>query len=109
MCVVLACIDAPITRAGDFSGAGATFPYPIYAKWAESYKKETGNGLFYHSIGSSAGVAQIKARIVTFGASDIPLTAKELADGELVQWPMVMGGIVPVINVEGIASNELVL
>jgi phosphate transport system substrate-binding protein len=109
ICAVLACMDAPITLAGDFSGAGATFPYPVYAKWAESYKKETGNGLSYQSIGSSAGVAQIKARTVTFGASDIPLTAKELEDGELVQWPMVMGGIVPVINVESIASNELVL
>jgi phosphate transport system substrate-binding protein len=109
MCVALAFIDAPFSLAGDFSGAGATFPYPIYAKWAESYKKETGNSLNYQSVGSSGGVAQIKARTVTFGASDIPLTAKELADGELVQWPMVMGGIVPVINLEGIASDELVL
>jgi phosphate transport system substrate-binding protein len=107
--VALAFIGAPFALAGDFSGAGATFPYPIYAKWAERYKKETGNGLTYQSIGSSGGVAQIKARAVTFGASDIPLTPKELKDGELVQWPMVMGGIVPVINVEGVSSNELVL
>jgi phosphate transport system substrate-binding protein len=109
MIVALALMDAPFALAGDFSGAGATFPYPIYAKWAENYRKETGSGLTYQPIGSTGGVAQITARTVTFGASDIPLTAQELAGGELVQWPMVMGGIVPVINVEGIVSNELVL
>jgi PBP superfamily domain len=98
MCVALASMDAPYALAGDFSGAGASFPYPIYAKWAESYKKETGNGLTYQSIGSTGGVAKITARTVTFGASDIPLTAQELAGGELVQWPMVMGGIVPIID-----------
>jgi phosphate transport system substrate-binding protein len=108
--MALAFIGAPVALAADISGAGATFPYPVYAKWAESYKKETGNGLAYQSTGSSGGIAQIRARTVTFGASDIPLTTRELDDGgDLVQWPMVMGGIVPVINVEGIASNELVL
>jgi phosphate transport system substrate-binding protein len=113
LCAALTFLGAPFALAviaAGISGAGATFPYPVYAKWAESYQKETGNVLIYQSIGSSGGIAQITARTVTFGASDIPLTTKELADGgDLVQWPMVMGGIVPVINVEGIASNELVL
>ena len=96
--------------AADISGAGATFPYPIYAKWADAYKKETGNGLNYQSIGSGGGIKQITARTVTFGASDKPLNKDELAKGgNLMQWPMVMGGIVPVINVEGVAANELVL
>ncbi len=98
-------------NAADISGAGATFPYPIYAKWADTYKKDTGNGLNYQSIGSGGGIKQIKARTVTFGASDVPQTAKELADpaGELIQWPMVMGGIVPVVNLDGIKSNDLTL
>ncbi len=102
---------APVpVKAADISGAGATFPYPIYAKWADSYKKETGNGLNYQSIGSGGGIKQITARTVTFGASDKPLTAKELAaGGDLIQWPMVMGGIVPVVNLEGIKANELTL
>lgn len=96
--------------AADISGAGATFPYPIYAKWADSYKKQTGNELNYQSIGSGGGIKQITARTVTFGASDVPLTAKELADGgDLIQWPMVMGGIVPVVNIEGINAGEITL
>ena len=82
---------APL-RAAEISGAGATFPYPIYAKWADAYKKETGNGLNYQSIGSGGGIKQITARTVTFGASDAPLTPKQLvAGGNLMQWPMVMG------------------
>jgi phosphate transport system substrate-binding protein len=105
----VAVASAPV-MAADISGAGATFPYPIYAKWADSYKKETGNGLNYQSIGSGGGIKQITARTVTFGASDVPLTAKELAaGGDLIQWPMVMGGIVPVVNLEGIKANELTL
>jgi phosphate transport system substrate-binding protein len=96
--------------AADISGAGATFPYPIYAKWADSYKKETGNGLNYQSIGSGGGIKQVTARTVTFGASDKPLTAKELAaGGDLIQWPMVMGGIVPVVNIDGVAANDITL
>src|ERR1700674_5987910 len=79
--------------AADISGAGATFPFPIYAKWADSYKKDTGNGLNYQSIGSGAGIKQIKARTVTFGATDAPLEPKELEKAGLAQWPMVMGGI----------------
>ncbi len=103
-------VAAAPAMAADISGAGATFPYPIYAKWADSYKKETGNGLNYQSIGSGGGIKQITARTVTFGASDKPLTAKErAAGGDLIQWPMVMGGIVPVVNLEGIKANEITL
>lgn len=107
--VSIAVVTAP-AKATDISGAGATFPYPIYAKWADTYKKETGNDLNYQSIGSGGGIKQITARTVTFGASDVPLTAKELAaGGDLVQWPMVMGGIVPVANLDGIKANEITL
>src|SRR5690349_5095756 len=90
------------TRAADISGAGATFPYPIYAKWADAYKKETGIGLNYQSIGSGGGIKQIKAKTVTFGASDAPLKGEDLNSTGLAQFPMVMGGIVPVVNLEGI-------
>src|SRR6516162_1033100 len=96
-------------KAADISGAGATFPYPIYAKWADEYKKVTGNGLNYQSIGSGGGIKQIKAKTVTFGASDAPLPGKELDEAGLVQFPMVMGGIVPVVNIEGIKSGDLVI
>jgi len=95
--------------AADISGAGATFPYPIYAKWADAYKKETGIGLNYQSIGSGGGIKQIKSKTVTFGASDAPLPGKELDEVGLSQFPMVMGGIVPVLNVEGVAPGELTL
>ncbi len=95
--------------AADISGAGATFPYPIYAKWADAYKKETGIGLNYQSIGSGGGIKQIKAKTVTFGASDKPLKPSELSEAGLSQFPMVMGAIVPVINVDGIAADQMVL
>ena len=95
--------------AADISGAGATFPYPIYAKWADSYKKETGVGLNYQSIGSGGGIKQIQAKTVTFGATDAPLKGPELEKAGLIQFPMVIGGIVPVINVDGVAPGELVL
>ena len=95
--------------AADISGAGATFPYPIYAKWADAYKKETGIGLNYQSIGSGGGIKQIKAKTVTFGASDAPLKGEDLEATGLVQFPMVMGGIVPVVNIEGIEPGALVL
>ena len=100
---------AASAAAADISGAGATFPYPIYAKWADSYKKESGNGVNYQSIGSGGGVKQIKARTVTFGATDAPLKGAELEKEGLTQWPMVMGGIVPVLNVDGVKSGEIVL
>ncbi len=95
--------------ADDISGAGATFPYPIYAKWADAYKKETGIGLNYQSIGSGGGIKQIEAGTVTFGASDKPLPGEELDKFGLAQFPTVMGGIVPVVNLEGIKPGELVL
>ena len=104
-----ASIASPVAQAADISGAGATFPYPIYAKWADAYKKETGNGLNYQSIGSGGGVKQIKAKTVTFGASDAPLKGEDLESGGLAQFPMVMGGIVPVVNIEGVKPGDLVL
>ena len=100
---------ATATQAADISGAGATFPYPIYAKWADAYKKETGIGLNYQSIGSGGGIKQIKARTVTFGATDAPLPGKELDESGLVQFPMVMGAIVPVVNLEGVKPGDMVL
>jgi len=106
--IAVAAFAAP-AAAADISGAGATFPYPVYAKWADAYKKETGVGLNYQSIGSGAGVKQIQARTVTFGATDAPLKGEDLAKAGLVQFPMVMGGIVPIVNVEGIAPGQLVL
>jgi len=95
--------------AADISGAGATFPYPIYAKWADTYKKETGNGLNYQSIGSGGGIKQIKAKTVTFGASDMPLTPKDLKDAGLIQFPTVVGGDVPVVNLDGVKAGDLAL
>ena len=95
--------------AAEISGAGATFPYPIYSKWADTYKKETGVGLNYQSIGSGAGIKQIQAKTVTFGATDAPLKATDLDKFGLIQFPMVMGGVVPVINVAGIKPGELVI
>jgi phosphate transport system substrate-binding protein len=93
--------------AADISGAGATFPYPIYGKWADAYKKETGNGLNYQSIGSGGGIKQIQAKTVTFGASDMPLKPEEVDKSGLVQFPTVIGGDVPAINLEGIKSGEI--
>jgi phosphate transport system substrate-binding protein len=96
-------------KAADISGAGATFPYPIYAKWADAYKKETNVGLNYQSIGSGGGIKQIEAKTVTFGASDAPLKGDELEKNGLVQFPMVMGGIVPVVNLDGVNPGDLVI
>jgi phosphate transport system substrate-binding protein len=95
--------------AADISGAGATFPYPIYAKWADAYKKLTGVGLNYQSIGSGGGIKQIKAKTVTFGASDMPLKPDDLTAAGLVQFPMIIGGVVPVVNVKGIGAGQLLL
>ena len=104
-------LAAMVLPAGavEISGAGATFPYPVYAKWADAYKKETGVGLNYQSIGSGGGIKQIEAKTVTFGATDAPLKGPELEKFGLVQFPMVMGGIVPVVNIEGMKPGELVL
>jgi phosphate transport system substrate-binding protein len=104
--VAASTIAAP---AADISGAGATFPYPIYAKWADAYKKETGVGLNYQSIGSGGGIKQIQNKTVTFGATDAPLKGEDLDKFGLTQFPMVMAGIVPVVNLEGIKPGELVL
>jgi phosphate transport system substrate-binding protein len=108
MAVALSMATLPASAA-DITGAGATFPYPIYAKWADAYKKETGIGLNYQSIGSGGGIKQIKAKTVTFGASDAPLKGEDLDSTGLAQFPMVMGGIVPVVNLEGIKPGDLVL
>jgi phosphate transport system substrate-binding protein len=94
--------------AADITGAGATFPFPIYSKWADAYKKETGNGLNYQSIGSGGGIKQIEAKTVTFGATDMPLKLEQLDKAGLIQWPMVMGAIVPVVNLAGVKPGELV-
>ncbi|WP_208276853.1 phosphate ABC transporter substrate-binding protein PstS [Massilia oculi] len=93
--------------AADITGAGATFPYPIYAKWAESYKAATGTGLNYQSVGSGAGIKQIKAKTVDFGASDMPLKAEELDKEGLMQFPAIMGGVVAVVNVDGVTPGQL--
>jgi phosphate transport system substrate-binding protein len=95
--------------ATDISGAGATFPYPIYSKWADAYKKETGVGLNYQSIGSGGGIKQIKAKTVTFGASDMPLKPEEVKEAGLVQFPMIIGGVVPAVNIKGVQPGQLVL
>jgi phosphate transport system substrate-binding protein len=102
-------LSGAVANAADISGAGATFPYPVYAKWADAYKKQTGIGLNYQSIGSGGGIKQIKAKTVTFGASDAPLSGADLEKNGLVQFPMVMGGIVPVVNIDGIAPGGLIL
>ena len=95
--------------AGDITGAGATFPYPAYAKWAEAYKAQTGIGLNYQSIGSGGGIKQITAKTVNFGASDKPLLPADLAKAGLIQFPTVIGGVVPVINVEGVKPGQMKL
>ena len=95
--------------AADITGAGATFPFPIYAKWAAAYKATTGIGMNYQSIGSGGGIAQIKARTIDFGASDMPLKPEELKSAGLVQFPAIIGGVVPVMNVDGVAPGALKL
>lgn len=95
--------------ATDLTGAGATFPYPIYAKWAEAYKAKTNIGLNYQSIGSGGGIKQINAKTVDFGASDMPLKPEELAKGGLMQFPAVMGGVVIVVNINGVEPGKLKL
>jgi phosphate transport system substrate-binding protein len=93
--------------AGDITGAGATFPYPVYAKWAEAYKKQTNVGLNYQSIGSSGGLKQIRAKTVAFGASDAPVSGADLDKDGMVQFPAIIGGTVPVVNLEGFKPGEL--
>jgi phosphate transport system substrate-binding protein len=93
--------------AADITGAGATFPFPVYAKWAEAYKKETGTGLNYQSIGSSGGIRQIRAKTVTFGATDAPVSGADLDKDSMVQFPAIIGGTVPIVNLDGFKPGEL--
>ena len=98
---------AASAQAANITGAGATFPYPVYAKWAELYQKASGVGLNYQSVGSGAGIKQIKAKTVNFGASDMPLPAAELNAAGLFQFPAIMGGVVPIINLPGVAPGQV--
>jgi phosphate transport system substrate-binding protein len=97
------------SQATDITGAGSTFAYPIYAKWAEMYKKTSGNGLNYQAIGSGAGIKQIKARTVDFGASDMPLSPEDLNEAGLMQFPTIMGGVVAIVNLDGVQPGQLKL
>jgi phosphate transport system substrate-binding protein len=105
----VAMLGAGQALAVDITGAGATFPYPIYAKWADAYKKSTGVGLNYQSIGSGGGIKQITAKTVDFGASDMPLKPEELEKNGMIQFPTVIGGAIPTINLKGIKPGELKL
>jgi len=102
-------LSTSVAHAADITGAGATFPYPVYSKWADAYKSQTGVGMNYQSIGSGGGIKQIKAKTVDFGATDAPLKIEDLDFNGLTQFPTVIGGVVPVVNVEGIASGQLKL
>jgi len=104
-----AMLSVSAASAADISGAGSTFIYPVFAKWADTYKTSTGIGLNYQSIGSGGGIKQVEAKTVTFGATDKPLQDDELAKNGLVQFPMIQGGIVPIYNIDGIKPGELVL
>lgn len=103
----LVALAAGGAQAADITGAGATFPFPMYAKWADAYKKETGTGLNYQSIGSSGGIRQIRAKTVAFGATDAPLSGADLDKDGMVQFPAIIGGTVPVLNLEGFKPGEL--
>jgi phosphate transport system substrate-binding protein len=104
---ILLATVAIAANAADITGAGATFPFPIYAKWAEAYKKETSVGLNYQSIGSSGGIRQINARTVTFGATDAPVKGEDLDKNGQVQFPAIIGGTVPIVNLDGFRPGEL--
>jgi len=107
--ILLAAVAVTSSQAQDITGAGATFPAPVYSKWAADYNKATGAKINYQSVGSGAGIKQIEAKTVTFGASDMPLTDEKLKEAGLFQFPTVIGGVVPVINVKGIKPGELKL
>ena len=100
-------VALPVFAAETISGAGATFPYPAYSKWAQAYELRTGVQMNYQSIGSGGGIKQIKAKTVDFGASDKPLTQQELDESGLMQWPQIMGGVVAIVNLPGIAPGQL--
>ena len=105
--VAVALMSSPLAMAAEITGAGASFPAPVYAKWAEAYQKATNSRVNYQSIGSSGGVRQIRAKTVDFGASDAPLTPDELAKDGLVQFPTVIGGVVPVVNIPGVKPGQI--
>jgi len=107
--LLITALASGAAMAQDVTGAGATFPAPIYAKWADAYHKATGARINYQSVGSGAGIKQIKSKTVDFGASDMPLTDDDLAKDGLLQFPTVIGGVVPVINIAGIAPGQLKL
>ena len=107
--ILLAAVAVTSSQAQEITGAGATFPAPIYSQWAADYNKATGAKINYQSVGSGAGIKQIEAKTVTFGASDMPLTDEKLKESGLFQFPTVIGGVVPVINVKGIKPGELKL
>lgn len=107
--MTMAAAGTTTAQAADITGAGATFPFPIYAKWAEAYKAATGIGLNYQSIGSGGGIRQIRAKTVDFGATDAPVKGEELTRDGMIQFPMVMGGVVPALNVQGIGQRGLKL
>src|SRR5512135_22322 len=109
LAAVAALAAAFAANASEFTGAGSTFAYPIFAKWADTYKKDAGVGMNYQSIGSGGGIAQVKAKTVDFGASDMPLTVAELDKAGLMQFPAIMGGVVPVVNLEGVKPGEMKL
>lgn len=106
---IVSIVVAGTAFAAEITGAGASFPAPVYSKWADAYQKATGNKVNYQSIGSSGGIKQINAKTVDFGASDAPLKDDELAKGNLVQFPTVIGGVVPVINLQGVKPGELMI
>jgi phosphate transport system substrate-binding protein len=109
--IVAASLVAASTSAyaADITGAGSSFIYPVLSKWADAYKKETGNGVNYQSIGSGGGIKQVEASTVTFGATDAPLKPEQLDKEALAQWPMIMGAIVPVVNIDGVKPGDIVL
>ena len=107
--LVSAALFPVLAYAQDVTGAGATFPAPLYAKWADAYNKASGARINYQSVGSGAGIRQIKAKTVDFGASDMPLTDEELAKDGLIQFPTVIGGVVPVVNIAGITPGQIKL
>ena len=109
LAVAAAALVSASAFAADITGAGATFPYPIYAKWADAYKKQTGVGMNYQSIGSGGGIKQITAKTVQFGASDMPMKPEDLEKNGLMQFPAIMGGDVMVYNLKGVPSGAITL
>jgi phosphate transport system substrate-binding protein len=106
---MLLAVTSVAVQAADITGAGATFPFPIYSKWSEAYKEKSGVGINYQSIGSSGGIKQIKAKTVDFGATDAPLKAEEVEKEGMVQFPAVIGGVVAIVNLEGVKPGDLKL